>query len=268
MNKKFLSIVAVVAVLFALSSCASRKKIVYLQDMEIEVPYDFDTKHEAVVHPNDRLKITVSCEKPELAMPFNAQVGSVQMREDGSVSSVGTSGDSEYRVDAEGCIDFPMLGSISVEGKRLSEIKEIITKQIIDGGYIIDPLVSVDIVNFKYTVLGATLQNGVFTVEGDRITLIEAIAKAGDLKQNARIDRINVIREEGGARKVYTHDLRKKDIFSSPAYYLQQNDIVYVEPKYNKKDGEDRSIQYTTLALSLASTLTTILWYANSYLNK
>ena len=243
-----------------LGSC-SRKNYLYLQDMQLGEMYPFEEKHEATVHPDDRLKIVVSCEKPALAMPFNARTGSVQMREDGTVASVGSTDDNNYRVDADGCIDFPMLGSLKVQGLRLSEVKELITRKIIDEGYINDPLVSVDIVNFKYVVLGAIGSNGVFTVDDDRITLVEAIAKAGDLAQNARIDRVKVIREEEGGRKVYVHDLRKMETFYSPAFYLQQNDIVYVEPKYKKKDAEDRGIQYTTLILSIASSLTTMLWY-------
>lgn len=263
MSKRNLSIIGMMVVLLLLSSCASRKKIVYLQDMQVEELYKFDTKHEAVVHPNDRLKIIVSCEKPALAMPFNVRNGSVQLREDGTVASVGSTDDNSYRVDAEGCIDFPMLGSIKVEGLGLNEVKELITNRIVEEGYINDPLVSVDIVNFKYVVLGAIGSNGVFSVDGGRITLIEAIAKAGDLSPNARIDCVKIIREEGDGRKVYVHDLREKDVFNSPAFYLQQNDIVYVEPKYKKKDVEDRSIQYATLVLSLASSLTSIMWYLN-----
>ena len=260
MEKKTLFVSVIVALLL-LTSCSSSKKFVYLQDMHVAELYKFDTKHEAVVHPNDRLKITVSCEKPALALPFNARTGAVQMREDGTVASVGSTDDNSYRVNPEGCIDFPMLGSLKVEGLKLNEVKELITKKIIEEGYINDPLVSVDIVNFKYVVLGAIGSNGVFSVEGGRVTLIEAIAKAGDLKSNARIDRVKVIREEGDGRKVYTHDLREKNIFNSPAFYLQQNDIVYVEPKYKKKDFEDRSIQYATLAVSLASSLATLTWY-------
>lgn len=264
MSKRNLSFIGTMAVLILLlSSCSSRKNLVYLQDMQIAELYKFDTKHEAVVHPNDKLKIIVSCEKPALAMPFNARTGAIQMREDGTVASVGSTDDNSYRVTPEGCIDFPMLGSLKVEGLKLNEVKELITNKIIEEGYINDPLVSVDIVNFKYVVLGATGSNGVYSVDGGRITLIEAIAKAGDLSPNARIDCVKVIREEGDGRKVYVHDLREKNIFNSPAFYLQQNDIVYVEPKYKKKDFEDRSLQYTTLALSLASTLSTVLWYIN-----
>jgi polysaccharide export outer membrane protein len=122
--------------------------------------------------------------------------------------------------------------------------------------------VSIEFLNFKYTVLGAA-GAGTYNVEGDRITLLEAIAKAGDLAENARINRVQVIREENGVRKVYNHDLRSKEIFDSPAYYLQQNDIVYVEPKYKKKDTEDRTIQYSSLLLSILSTVCSVLWWLN-----
>ena len=269
MNKKFLSIVAVVAVLFALSSCASRKSYVYLNNMEFEEMYGFMPRPEVVVHSNDRLKIVVTvAEMPELAVPFNVKMGAVQLREDGSVSSIGVNNDEGYLVDIDGNIEFPKLGKLHVAGLKVSEIKELIRSRIVDGGYVLDPIVVVELLNLQYTVLGAVGNNGVYKIEGDRINLIEAIAKAGDLRQSARLDRINVIRETPDGRIVYKHDIRDKDIFNSPAFYLQQNDIVYVEPKYKKKDAEDRSIQYTTLALSLASTLTSILWYASSYLNK
>ena len=105
-----------------------------------------------------------------------------------------------------------------------------------------DPLVSIEFLNFKYTVLGAVGSNGTYTVDGDRVTLLEAIAKAGDLTSKAKVDRVAVIREIEGERQIFMHDLRTKDIFDSPCFYLQQNDIVYVEPKYKKKDVEDRGV--------------------------
>jgi polysaccharide export outer membrane protein len=151
------------------------------------------------------------------------------------------------------------LGKLHVEGKKVSEVKEMIQDKIKAGNYIKDPLVSIEFLNFKYTVLGAA-GAGTYNVEGDRITLLEAIAKAGDLGANARINRVQVIREEDGVRKVYEHDLRSKDVFESPAYYLQQNDIVYVVPKYKKKDTEDRAIQYGTLVLSVFASICSLLW--------
>lgn len=141
-----------------------------------------------------------------------------------------------------------------------SQVTELIKKQIQEGNYIKDPLVTIEFLNFKYTILGAVERTGTFSVEGDRITLIDAIAKAGDLTPKARIDRVTVIREQNGERRMYTHDLRDMEIFESPAYYLQQNDIVYVEPKYKKKDKEDRGWQYASFFVSIASLVTSIFW--------
>ena len=243
-----------------LSSCASRKNFVYLQDMEVGKEYPADLKHEAKVHRDDRLAITVSCKQPALAIPFNIRGGNFSVNADGEVSQQGASSvEKGYRVDIDGNIDFPILGKLHVEGKKVSEVKEMIQDKIVEGDYIKDPLVSIEFLNFKYTVLGAA-GAGSYSVEGDRITLLEAIAKAGDLASNARVNKVSVIREENGVRKVYTHDLRSKSVFDSPAYYLQQNDIVYVEPKYKKKDTEDRAIQYGTLILSVFASICSFLW--------
>lgn len=255
---------SVLAALLLLSSCASRKDFVYLNDMEEDHRYLFDGKYEATVHKNDRLNITVSCKRPELALPFNLYGNSIHVSADGNVStSSGESGRAQqkgYRVDVDGNIDFPILGKLHVEGLKVSEVTNLIRNRIIEGNYIKDPQVSMEFLNFKYTVLGAVGSTGTFTVNDDRITLLEAIANAGDLQQRARLDRVSVIREVNGEREIYVHDIRSKEIFTSPCYYLQQNDIVYVEPKYHKKDREDRGFQITTLLISLASLVTSIFW--------
>lgn len=97
-------------------------------------------------------------------------------------------------------------------------------------------------------------------VDGDRITLLEAIAKAGDVSSRGRVNRVAVIREVGGERVMYQHDLRSKYLFDSPCFYLQQNDIVYVEPKYRKQDSEDKSWKYISGFLSLITAICSILW--------
>ena len=109
-------------------------------------------------------------------------------------------------------------------------MKDLIKNRIIQGNYIKDPQVSLEFLNFKYTVLGAVGRTGTFTVKDDRITLLEAIANAGDLSSKAKINSVAVIREIDGEREIFVHDLRSKELFTSPCYYLQQNDIVYVEP--------------------------------------
>ena len=246
--------------LLALSSCVSSKDFVYLQDMQVGERYHFERKHEAVVHRDDRLSITVSCKQPELALPFNAQNAAVKVSSTGEISASADGTDKGYRVDVDGNIDFPMLGKINVEGRTLAEVTQLIKNGIIEGNFIKNPLVSVDFLNFKYTVLGAVGSNGTYTVRGDRVTLLEAIANAGDLATNARGDKVTVIREIGKERQIFVHDLRSSNIFNSPCFYLQQNDIVYVEPKYRKKERSERITQYITMTLSAIATACTVIW--------
>lgn len=259
MNRKILW--ASLLAMLLLTSCA-RKNIVYLQDMEMGVGYPIDVKHEAVVHRDDRLDITVSCKNPELAIPFNIYGGTFRVGAEGDVTADATTRVNEkgYRVDVNGDIDFPILGKLHVEGLKVIEVRNLIADRITAGGYMKDPLVSIEFLNFKYTVLGAVGHNGTFSVNGDRITLLEAIANAGDLSAKGRIDRVAVIREVDGERKMFMHDLRSKDIFESPCFYLQQNDIVYVEPKYRKKDNEERGWQIGTTLLSIVTAVSSVLW--------
>lgn len=259
MDKKV--VVVGLMALWLLASCASRKDFVYLNDMQMGEKYPIEMKYEAEVHCDDRLSILVSCKNPELAIPFNIQGGNFRVNADGSISpSEASVNEKGYRVDALGNIDFPILGKLHVDGLKISEVKNLIESRIKQGEYIKDPLVSVEFLNFKYTVLGAVANNGTFTVNGDRITILEAIANAGDLTAKARIDRVKVIREVGNEKQMFIHDLRSTDIFQSPCFYLQQNDIVYVEPKYRKKDAEDRGWQIFTTVTSIASLVISLFW--------
>lgn len=249
----------VVTAALTLCSCHNTKKFVYLQDMEMGIGYPYDVKKEAVVHINDRLNITVTCNNPELAIPFNGG-GSVQVDGSGNVSSRTASNQNGYRVDLDGNIQFPILGTLHVDGMKVSEVTGMIKQLIIEGKYIKDPMVSLDFLNFRYTVLGAVGSTGTYNVTDGRITLLDAVAKAGDVARNGRIDRVHVIREEGGERVEFVHDLRSKDIFDSPCYYLQQNDIVYVEPRYRKSDSSDNAWKYITFLVSLVSAACSFIW--------
>lgn len=249
--------------LLLLSSCASRK-FVYWKNIQSETKCMENERYEAVIKPDDRLSIIVSSRNPELAIPFNRQDGSFYLAENGQVSAASGGaavlGDKGYRVDVDGNIDFPILGTLHVEGLTLNQATDLIQQKIKEGNYIKSPLVSIEILNFKYTVLGAVGNTGTFRVDGDRITLVDAIAKAGDLASNARVDRIQVIRTVDGERKVFVHDFSDESLFYSPAFYLQQNDIVYVEPKYRKKSSEDRGFQYGTLLLSAITAVCSLFW--------
>ena len=261
-------ILFLILIAFAAVSCGSAKKYVYLNDMVPGRDYPFDSAHEAVIQANDRLGITVSCKQPELAIPFNIQSGSFKISSDGSASSSSTPDEKGYKVNAKGDIEFPILGTIHLEGLTLSQAAEKIKEQIIEGNYIKTPLVTMEFLNFKYTVWGAVSKNGTFTVDNGRITLLEAIANAGDLTQKARLDRVAVIREVDGDKRIYFHDIRNSDILQSPCFFLQQNDIIYVQPKYGKKDKEDRSIQVATMFMTAITTISSVIWATSTIMNK
>lgn len=249
---------AVVAMTLLLVSCGGARKYVYLSDMAPGEKYEVNLESATIIHPNDRLDIKVSCKNPELAVPFNAQMGSYQISADGSVNSAGVEVNAGYRVDDEGNIVFPVLGKINVGGKTLKEVSETIETMIEEGNYIKNPEVTIEFLNFKYTVLGAVNGKGTYTVDGDKVTIIEAIAKAGDLAKNARLDRVAVIRMIDGKQEIYYNDIRTAEIFKSPTYYLQQNDIVYVEPKYRERN--EKAWQTATFIVSLGSLASTIIW--------
>ncbi len=263
MNRTFYLWAGLLAVLLLASSC-SRKNYLYLQDMQVGESYPIDTRYEATVHRDDRLGITVSCKNPELAIPFNIFSGSIQVDTSGDVTADAATKSNEagYRVDVEGNIDFPILGKLHVEGLKISEVKELIKNRIEEGNYIKNPLISIEFLNFKYTVMGAVGRNGTFTANGDQVTLLEAIANAGDLTYKARADRVAVIREIDGKRQIFMHDLRSTDIFDSPCFYLQQNDIVYVEmdKKYFNKESRNLGWEIGRTLLSVASVVCSLLW--------
>ncbi len=258
MIKSFALVAAIASLL--LCSCASRESFVYLSDMNETEQVPFDLKHQATVQPDDRLNINVSCKNPELALPFNVRSGSVSVNDNGEVNTQTADAAHSYRVDSDGNIDFPILGKLHLGGLTLNQCTELIAERIRSGNYISDPLVNVEFLNFRYTVMGAVGHNGTFTSSNDRVTLLEAIANAGDVSSNARLDRIVVIRQEGNKQKKYYHDLTSKSLFSSPCYYLQQNDLVYVEPKYRSKTKEDRALQYGTVGLSAVTAVCTLLY--------
>ncbi len=267
MNNRLSKLFLIPLVLMA-ASCGSSQKYVYLNDMTEGTDYPFDAAHEAVIQANDRLSITVSCKQPELAIPFNIQSGSFKVSSDGSASSTQTADEKGYKVDAKGNIEFPILGTLHLEGKTLSQASKLIKEQIIEGNYIKSPIITMEFLNFKYTVWGAVAKNGTFTAEDGRINLIEAIANAGDLTDRAKLDGIAVIREVDGNKQIFFHDIRdSKSLLESPCFFLQQNDVIYVQPRYRKKDKEDRGIQYATLVMSTITSISSVMWATSTFMS-
>lgn len=241
--------------LMSLISCKTTKDVVYLQDV---VPYkstDIEQKFEVLIHEDDLLGILVNSKDKELVVPFNMPMVSYQIGSE----SYGQQRLLGYLVDVNGDIDFPVLGKIHVVGLTRLQLKEMIKKRLIDEDLVKDPVVTVQFLNYKVSVIGEVARPGSFTIAGDRITLLEALSMAGDLTIYGRRDRVAVIREKDGKRKVLFNDLRSSDIFSSPCYYLQQNDIVYVEP--NRAKSQQSGINQNNSAsvwLSAVSVLAAI----------
>lgn len=237
------------------TSCASSKKVVYLQDVVPLKQQVIEQKYEVYIHNDDLLAIMVNSKNPELALPFNMPMVTYQL---GSQSApqqrvLG------YLVDTNGDIDFPILGKLHVAGLTRLQLTDLIKQRLIEEDLIKDPIVTVQFLNYKVAVMGEVNRPGSFNISGDRITLLEVLSMAGDLTIYGRRDRVAVIREKDGKRTILFHDLRSADIFNSPCYYLQQNDIVYVEPNKSKA-GQSEINQNKSVGvwLSAASILVSI----------
>ena len=254
MFKKYVAYLVVCMAVF-FTACTSTKKIIYLQDVVPLKQQEIEQKYEVIIHGDDLLAIMVNSRDPELALPFNMPMVSYQL---GS-NTGGQQRVLGYLVDTNGNIDFPILGEIHVEGLTRMQLTELIKNKLIEGDLIKDPIVTVQFLNFKISVMGEVGRPGSFTLSGDRITLLEALSMAGDLTIYGRRDRVGVIRENNGKRTILFHDLRSADICNSPCYYLQQNDIVYVEPN-KAKSGQSSINQNNSIGVwvSVISLLTTI----------
>ena len=256
-----------VAALLSLASCGSYKKLTYLQDMEVLTTYDVKEQPNVLIGVNDKLRIVVTCQEPTLAAPFNLSTGvfSVNPETGESVTKLSSEAESGYVVDKNGYIDVPVIGLVKAEGLTLEGLREDLIDKIIETKYIKDPIVLVEFMNFQFTVLGEA-NPGNYNVPNGHINLLEALALAGDLKPSAKRDDVWVIRTENGQRMVYSVDMRSKDLFESPAFNIQQNDIIYVKPLKSVKDADatKRSSVITTVisALSTVSSITLAFVYA------
>jgi len=248
----FRNILFCVCLVSSVSSCVSDKKMIYLQGASeaYAVPKDLSAVFELKAEPDDQLAVSIASKDVELLQRFNytTLVGGGSNPTAGANSVNVSSGVAYFQVDKNGCIEFPILGTISVGGLTTREISAMIQKRVRDEGYINDAVVNTKIMSFKVTVMGDVKNPGTQTYQGERLTILEALGKAGDLNNSAHRDHILVIREENGKRVTYELNLLDQEsIFNSPAYYLQQNDVVYVQP--NKSQRVKGSTSYTWLTV-------------------
>jgi polysaccharide export outer membrane protein len=207
---------------------------------------------EISIQPQDMLSIVVSSKEPELALPFNLPVISYQGIGE---SALGQQRILAYTVNKDGDIDFPVLGKLHVKGLTRNQLEKLVKEKIINEGYIKDPTVTIQFMNFRVTVNGEVSRPGTYEIKGDHITLFEALSMAGDLTIYGKRDNVKVVREKNGERTTYQADLRTANIFESPVYYLQQNDIIYVTPNRYRSNQTNNAgqVQQINLWVSIAS---------------
>ena len=252
---------ALVCVALLLSSCASTKDIAYFQNKIVNQPEKVDKHAGIVVQPKDMISVVVSSRNPELVAMFNLPVVSYQAGSEVSAANSYQQRLMGYVVDEQGFIDFPVLGKINVAGKTRWEVAEFIKNKLIQDGYLTDAVVTVEFMNFKVSVLGEVSSPGTFTIEGDKVTVLQALSLARDLTIFGRRDNVSVIREQNGQRTIYEINLTDVDLFKSPAYYLQQNDIVYVQPndiKARQSTTDDKTLRIASIGLSSGSLLVSL----------
>lgn len=248
-----------------LSGCGAYKKVPYLQDAEIlstieEVLPMYDAK----IMPKDLLTITVNTTDPEAAAPFNLIVRSSSSA-NGSVSFSQQATLQQYLVSNDGTIEFPVLGTLKVGGLTKGEAENMICEIL--GDYLKEtPIVTVRMTNYKISVLGEVASPGMFTINNEKVNIFEALALAGDLTIWGMRDNVKLIREDAlGQREIVSLNLNNADIVTSPYYFLQQNDILYVTPNKSKAKnadiGQNTSLWFsgTSIVISILTSLATLL---------
>ncbi|WP_272152012.1 polysaccharide biosynthesis/export family protein [Tenacibaculum aiptasiae] len=238
--------------MLTITSCVSKKEIVYFQNHEKNQSL-LNNEYKIIFKPNDLVQITVSALDLEAVKPFNLPAVSYATTTN---AVVGTPQQQSYLIDRNGYIEFPLLGKIKIGG--LSRHQAItLLKQKLSPDYIKNPTINIKISNFSVTVLGDVKNPGKFIIPNERISVLEAIGLAGDLNISG-VRNIEVKREENNTIKTYKLDLRSNKIFTSPAYYMQQNDIVYVKP--NKAALQSASYnQNTGLFISIGSVIISLI---------
>ena len=245
MYQKIKPAIILLALACAVVSCTSSKKVVYFQDSQ-----DFETivtenRFEPKFKVDDVISIYVATLNPEASAPFNLTIG---------VAANGQSESLDYIVDKNGDIEFPVIGKVNVLGLSPEELKIDLKERL--SSYLKDPIINVRLRNFTVTVLGEVRSPGTYPIIGEQVTILEALGLAGDLTIKGRRENVMVIRDFDGVKVYNRLDLTSKDVMNSPAYYLTQNDVVYVEP--NKSAAVSSSLDNrTTIALSILSLIVT-----------
>ena len=262
---KIKSILMMAVCALVMASCTSYKNVPYLQNAEEIMAVQAELPlYDAKIMPKDLLTVTVNTTDPEAAAPFNMTVQTAQNLAT-SRTSYSQPVLQQYLVNNEGSIDFPVLGTLKVGGLTKNEAEDMIREKL--KPYLKEvPIVTVRMSNYKISVLGEVARPGTFTVSNEKVNVLEALAMAGDLTIWGMRDNVKLVREDAtGKREIIELDLTNAEIITSPYYYLQQNDILYISPNKTKAKNSDigssTSLWFsaTSILVSVASLLYNIL---------
>lgn len=258
-------------VLLLLGACTSVKNIAYMQDIDKQmetIAADNNQSYEAKIKPGDLLSITVVSTEPEASRIYN--LITPQLQRETLTMTMGNQIYSQpalqgYLVDKDGNINFPVLGDIHVKDMTKKELESYILEKLKPAFTQELPIVTIRIHNYSINVLGEVNSPGNFTTANERLTIFEGLALANDMTIYGKRDNVKVLREDSDGNKTfYTLNLNDKNIINSPAYFLQQNDVVYVEPNQSRanssKYGAAESYRISTMSvlISLATMAVTI----------
>lgn len=261
MNRIVFLITAVIALLM-LAGCSSSRKIVYFQDVGSGVRREGIAEVPVTVQPEDKISIVVNSKNPELAEMFNLPVMTHRIGQPMNSSYNYNQQMSSYTVDSNGNIDFPVLGEMHVAGLRRERIASYIKNELVRKNLVKDAVVIVEFMNMGVQVMGEVNRPGRFNIDRDHLTLLDALGMAGDLTIYGKRENVLVIRKENGGETYYRVNLcDSKSLHASPAYYLRQNDMVYVEPndvRARQSTLNGNNVRTASFWMSLASLLTTL----------
>ena len=252
-----------ITLLCCVTSCVSTEKMYYLQGAE-QLPIECEEQdYQLHIQPDDQLAISINSRDQELIAPFNSYMmvgtGGGNSPTSYAASSTTQSGIAYFQVNKDGNIHFPILGDIFVQGLTNTDVARMLETMLREGNYVQDASVKVKIMSFKVTVLGEVKNPGVQSMSNERLTILEALGKAGDLLPSGQRENILVMREVDGKRLTYRIDLTKaKSVVNSPAYYLQQNDVIYVTPNSAIKVKGSATGSYVSLYGSIISVLASL----------
>jgi polysaccharide biosynthesis/export protein len=249
MGKTILKYVSIFSLAILLNACASQEKIVYFQDTEGLTINDEILNYEPKIQAGDLLFINVSATEPEVAIPFNLYETPILG------NYISSSKPITYLVNTDGEINFPILGKIKVKGQTTKALTTHFENILSD--YIKDAVINIRLTNFKVSVIGEVNRPGAFTIDNERISIIEALSLAGDLTIYGNRKSVTLIRDYEGKKEFITIDLTNKELFNVPNYYyLKQNDVVYVSPNKTKvnssKVGSNTGVVISSVSVIIA----------------